>query len=111
MLFIICSKIQGYMLSFMNEVDSCLLLPLCVSYEIQNQIFQHLGSFGRGYLLKLLICDRIEKSIQSPTVEVCHLDLSIILSSHAYFPVCIVNAIKSKMYNQGLSFLYDNRGQ
>ena len=23
----------------MNEVDSCLLLPLCVLYEIQNQIF------------------------------------------------------------------------
>ena len=29
------------MLSFMNEVDLYLLLPLCVLYEIQNQIFQH----------------------------------------------------------------------
>ena len=27
----------------MNEVDPCLLLPLCVLYEIQNQIFQHSG--------------------------------------------------------------------
>ena len=33
---ILCSKIQGYMLSSMNEVDPCLLLPLCVLYEIQN---------------------------------------------------------------------------
>ena len=24
----------------MNEVDPCLLLPLCVLYEMQNQIFQ-----------------------------------------------------------------------
>ena len=30
------------MLSIMNEIDSCLLLPLCVLYEIQNQIYQHL---------------------------------------------------------------------
>ena len=28
------------MLSFMNEVDSYLLLPLYVLYKIQNQIFQ-----------------------------------------------------------------------
>ena len=39
-LSILYSRIQGYMLSFMNEVDPCLLLPLCVLYEIQNQIFQ-----------------------------------------------------------------------
>ena len=25
----------------MNEIDPCLLLLLCVLYEIQNQIFQH----------------------------------------------------------------------
>ena len=36
----LCSRIQGYMLSFMNEVDPWLLLPLYVLYEIQNQIFQ-----------------------------------------------------------------------
>ena len=24
----------------MNEIDLCLLLPLCVLYEIQNQIYQ-----------------------------------------------------------------------
>ena len=28
------------MLSIMNEIDPCLLLPLCVLYEIQNEIFQ-----------------------------------------------------------------------
>ena len=25
----------------MNEVDPWLLIPLCVLYEMQNQIFQH----------------------------------------------------------------------
>ena len=39
-LSILYSRIQGYMLSFMNEVNLYLLLPLCVLYEIQNQIFQ-----------------------------------------------------------------------
>ena len=29
------------MLSIMNEIDPCLLLPLCVLYGIQNQIFFH----------------------------------------------------------------------
>ena len=28
------------MLSIMNEIDLCLLLPLYVLYEIQNQIYQ-----------------------------------------------------------------------
>ena len=41
MLSILCSRIQGYMSSLMNEVDPCLLLPPCVLYEMQNQIFQH----------------------------------------------------------------------
>ena len=39
-LSILCFRIQGYMLSIMNEVDSCLLLPLCVLYEMPNHIFQ-----------------------------------------------------------------------
>ena len=39
-LFILCSKIQGYLLSLMNEVDPWLLLPLCILYDMQNQIFQ-----------------------------------------------------------------------
>ena len=39
-LFIFCSRIQGYMLSLMNEVDPCLFLSLCILYEMQNQIFQ-----------------------------------------------------------------------
>ena len=29
------------MLLIMNEIDPCLLLPLYVLYEIQNQIFQY----------------------------------------------------------------------
>ena len=29
------------MSSLMNDVDPCLLLPLCVLYEMQNHIFQH----------------------------------------------------------------------
>ena len=28
------------MLSIMNEIDPCLLLPLCVLFEMQNQIYQ-----------------------------------------------------------------------
>ena len=32
------------MLSIINEIDLCLLLPLCVLYEIQNQIYQQLVS-------------------------------------------------------------------
>ena len=43
-LSILCSRIQGYMLSLMNEVDPCLLLLLYVLYEMQNQIFQQLVS-------------------------------------------------------------------
>ena len=35
MLSILCSRIQDYMLSLMNEVNPCLLLPLCVLYEMQ----------------------------------------------------------------------------
>ena len=44
MLSILCSRIQGYMLSLMNEVDPWLLLSLCVLYKMQNQIFQQLVS-------------------------------------------------------------------
>ena len=59
---ILWSRIQDYMLSFMNEVDLCLLLPLYVLYEIQNQIFQHtlprtlkrLGKHWVGNNLKLM---------------------------------------------------------
>ena len=43
-LSILCSRIQGYMLSLMNDVDPWLLLPLCVLYEILNHIFQQLVS-------------------------------------------------------------------
>ena len=39
-LSILCSRIQGYMLSLMNEADPCLLLLLCILYEMQNQIYQ-----------------------------------------------------------------------
>ena len=39
------------MLSIMNEIDPCLLLPLCVLYEIQNQIFQHSGALNMGGIM------------------------------------------------------------
>ena len=29
-------------MSIMNEIDPCLLLSVCILYEIQNQIFQHI---------------------------------------------------------------------
>ena len=32
------------MLSIMNEIDLCMLLPLCVLYGIQNQIFLQCSS-------------------------------------------------------------------
>ena len=50
-LSILYSRIQGYMLSFMNEVDPCLLLPPCVLYEIENQIFSNTLNlwFGKEY--------------------------------------------------------------
>ena len=41
---ILCSRIQGYMLSLLNEVDSYLLLLLCVLYDMQNQFLQQLVS-------------------------------------------------------------------
>ena len=44
-LSILYSRNRGYMLSLMIEVDPWLLLSLCVLYEIQNQIFQHIPSF------------------------------------------------------------------
>ena len=28
------------MLSLMNEIDLCLLFPLCILYEMQNQFFR-----------------------------------------------------------------------
>ena len=31
------------MLSINHEIDPCMLLPLYVLYEIQNQIYQQLG--------------------------------------------------------------------
>ena len=50
-LSILYSRIQSYMLSFMNEVDPCLLLPPCVLYEIQNHIFSNTLNlwFGKEY--------------------------------------------------------------
>ena len=37
------------MLSIMNEIDPRLLLPLCVLYEIQNQIYQQLNHIQMRY--------------------------------------------------------------
>ena len=73
MLSILCSRIQDYMLSLMNEVDLCLLLLLCVLHDMQNQIFQHShdehtiwsGLFEIKIWLKIRI--RITNSYQIPT--------------------------------------------
>ena len=61
-LFILCSRIQGYMLSLMNKVDLCLLLPLCVLYEMQNQIFQHLVPSRSNQQTQLMLLERKEKN-------------------------------------------------
>ena len=57
MLSILCSRIQGYMLSLMNEVDLGLLLPLCVLYEMQNQIFQQTVTSSDFHCITGLRCD------------------------------------------------------
>ena len=43
------------MLSIINEIDPCLLLPLCVLYEIQNQIFQQ-NVLNFGWMIVLVEC-------------------------------------------------------
>ena len=60
---ILCSRIQGYMLSFMNEVDPCLLLPPCVLYEIQNQIFQQ---YAPSEITTLLLRMQLSKLLSKP---------------------------------------------
>ena len=72
MLSIICSRIQGYMLSLMNEVDPCLLLLLCVLYEMQNQIFQQSGPANLRLhvalvqLLSIEVSDKGERPTSAP---------------------------------------------
>ena len=39
------------MLSIMNEIDPCLLLPLCILYEIQNQIYQQINVETSYYIV------------------------------------------------------------
>ena len=60
------------MLSLINEVDPCLLLPLCVLYEIQNQIFQQLEYVNnekcKVFLYRLLLLIFIP-SFQSKQLE------------------------------------------
>ena len=66
MLSILCSRIQGYMLSLMNEVDLYLLLSLYVLYEIQNMIFQQLVSKLGFQYHACITCDwvfRIKENI------------------------------------------------
>ena len=62
-LSILCSRIQSYMLSLMNEVDLCLLLPLCILYEMQNQNFQQLVSEQSSIscLYNMWLCFRIKE--------------------------------------------------
>ena len=67
------------MLSLMNEVDPCLLPPLCVLYELQNQIFQQnlLSTYNTRLLSSLIssfreLCDcgtRIENVINNGQLE------------------------------------------
>ena len=45
------------MLSLMNEVDLGLLLPLCVLYEMQNQIFQQTMTSYDFHCITGLRCD------------------------------------------------------
>ena len=45
------------MLSLMNEVDLGLLLPLCVLYEMQNQIFQQTVTSYDFHCITDLRCD------------------------------------------------------
>ena len=56
------------MLSIMNEIDPCLLLPLCVLYEIQNQIYQH--DLLLGLELKKALEDRGDPN--DPRVRLKH---------------------------------------
>ena len=51
-LSILYYRIHSYMLSYMIKVDPWLLLPLCVLYEIQNQIFQQVQ--GETHMWKVL---------------------------------------------------------
>ena len=60
-LSIFCSRIQGYMLSLMNEVNPWLLLPLCVLYEIQNRIFQQVEVKRKGYFIIIIFFERLEQ--------------------------------------------------
>ena len=46
------------MLSLMNEVDPCLLFPLYILYEIQNQIFQQLKP-RKPYFVAHLTLDNV----------------------------------------------------
>ena len=48
------------MLSIMNEIDPRLLLPLCVLYEIQNQIYQELNHIQMRYnFIRYLVEDKL----------------------------------------------------
>ena len=59
----LCSRIQGYMLSLMNEVNPWLLLPLCVLYEMQNYIFQQLVSEPGLQYHACITCDWVLESM------------------------------------------------
>ena len=58
-LSILCSRIQGYMLSFMNEVYLWLLLPLCVLYEMQNQFLQQGMLYISSCLIFISVCTTV----------------------------------------------------
>ena len=51
------------MLSIVIEIDPCLLLPLCVLYEIQNQIFQQ-GRLHKATKVSLPSVNRADMGVQ-----------------------------------------------
>ena len=59
MFSIFYSRIQGYVLYLMNEVDSCLLLPLCVLYEMQNQFLQQGMLYISSCLIFISVCTTV----------------------------------------------------
>ena len=93
------------MLSIINEIDSCLLLPLCVLYEIQNQIFQQaydspLVSFdGKVVIPKGYI--RLPVQAGSKVVEV---DFIVVDASSPYTAIVarpwlhVLGAVSSTLY-------------
>ena len=93
------------MLSIINEIDPCLLLLLCVLYEIENQIFQQaydspLVSFdGKVVIPK----GYIRLSVQAGS-EVVEVDFIVVDASSPYTAIVarswlhVLGAVSSTLY-------------